>query len=319
MAEKQKIEDTRKEDNVEEDVAAKEDSAEVSATDGVSAEENTQAQDVNNKTPAEKKREEMQAAGKSLLRQGENFILDSRRANKEDLQAESEIEQAATKSTNEIETLEGEMSALISRAESVRDTLKNEYENINKGDKNNKITFAKINRLQQKLQQYGTQGQARLAASEGDFVQYEAIMNSKNGKIFNAQDIGAVTVDVGNELLTQANKTSFIFNPEYIIGRNAVYDGTTAISNADKTEGIKEEAIHTNHANESRVQQLKNNLEGATGVEGYSLTADGEQAKEDKEKIKTQTAAATETDKAASASLDQVLLAKLRRGQDIEA
>ena len=196
--------------------------------------------------------------------------------------------------------------------------LKDEIESIN-SNRSNKMSFAKINRLQQKLQQYGEMGQTRLASSEGDFNQYEAIINSKDGIILNAKDFGTATAGIGHELINHANKGWTLDIISFMLGQYAVGTGNHTVSNADKTDELKNEASQTNKANESQVNSLKNEVQNVTGVEGFSITADGEQEAEDKEKIEKQTAAATETDKAASASLDQVLMAKIRKGQDVEA
>ena len=317
MAEKQKIEENKEKNNIDTNTAKENEEAEVTVSPDGIAEESNPANDVNNKTPAEKKREDMQNDGKSLIKQGITFILETRKINREDIATGMTIQNAEKKATQEIEELEGEMSTLISRAESIKNDIKAEYENINTEGKNNKMTFAKINRLQQKLQTYGQVGQSRLASSEGDFTVYETIINSKNGIIDQAMDYGAVTTDIGNELLS---KTSAPYVSAYgILGRNAVAEGTFASKSAERNTEIKNEANSVNNKNKMHVYELEARVENKTGVEGYSLTADGEQAIEDKEKIKTQTAAATETDKAASASLDQVLLAKLRRGQTTEA
>ena len=105
----------------------------------------------------------------------------------------------------------------------------------------------------------------------------------------------------------------------FMVGRAAIKTGNKTASNSDKVDETKNEASHVNQENKSHVSSLKNEVQRATGVEGFSATADGEQESEDKKKIEKQTAAATETDKAASASLDQVLMAKLRKGQDVQA
>jgi hypothetical protein len=319
MAEKQKIEDAKKEEPVEAETVNNERPAEIASnTDNETDPENAPAQDVNNKTPAEQKREDMENSGEGLRKIAITFIKDSKNANKEDIAAAAEIKNAQNSSTKEIETLEAEMSTIISRAQSVQDDLKNEIDSINSG-KSNKLTFAKINRLQQKLQMYGQNGQTKLASAEGDFTVYEKNINDKEGIILNAADFGSETEDIGHKLLSTLGQHPLWLLPDTIIGKSAEIVGNHTNRNAIKTEEVKDESNRINQGNKSRVSELKSSVYDATGVEGYSATADGEQAKEDKEKIKTQTAAATETDKAASASLDQVLLAKLRRGQDVEA
>ena len=318
MAEKQKITDAQKQQPIESETVNNEKTTESTDAESESDPEKAPAQDVNNKTPAEKKREEMENAGIGLRGQAKAFIKDSKKANLDDLRAEFSIEDTRKKSTSEIEALESEMTTLISRAESVQSELKNEIDTINSG-KSNKLTFAKINRLQQKLQQYGQTGQTKLAAGESDFDSYENIINSKDNIIMTAADFGNETTVIGNDLLASINGRHLFKILDYVIGKKAVHTGEKTVNNALRTDEIKNEASQINKSNQSQVAGLKDKVEDATGVVGFSVGNDSEQTNENKEKIEEQTAAATHTDKAGNATLDQILLAKLRKGQDVQA
>jgi hypothetical protein len=318
MDQKLKVEENKKEQPIESETKNNEKGTEVSDVESETEPTQAPAEDINNKTPAEKKREEMENAGVSLRAQAKAFTKDSKKANFDDLFARMVINGTEKKSRVEIAMLEAEMQAILSRAESTQAQLKTEIDNINSGN-SNKLTFAKINRLQQKLEQYGQYGQNKLAGSEGDLNVYEQIIESKNETIVNAADFGTETSAIGHELLASVNYM-FIFGIlDYIAGAKAVHTGNKTTDNAIKTDEIKNEATQVNNANKVKVQDWKTRVENTTGVEGFSLKSDSEQTKEDKEKIENQTSATSEANKAGSASLDQVLLAKLRRGQDIEA
>lgn len=318
MAQKQKVEEKQKEEPTEAQTTNNEKSTESSSADSETDPQGASAQDVNNKTPAEKKREEMENAGASLRSQAKAFTQDSKDATKEVLESAATISDTEDKSTNEIEALESEMTSILARAQSTQEELKSEIQNVN-SDKSDKSTFGKINRLNQQLQKYGQDGQTRLASAEGDFNVYETNITEQSSTILNAGDFGSETIGVGRELLNSINGFFMFKIMDFIAGHRAEKAGERAVNFALATSETQTEANQVNNDNKSRISELKTEVNDVTGVEGYSTADKDQNEAEEKEKVEEQTSAQTDSQRLASGDLEKILMAKLRRGQDIEA
>jgi len=275
------------------------------------------------KTPAQQKREELINAGYSLRSQARIFTNDSNDANNAVLQSAAIITDTEDKSNSEIQALESQMSELISKAEATQNKLKNEIQKIN-NDKSDKSTFAKIEKLNQQLQQLGESGQASLAGAETDFNNYDLTINSQTETIFNAGDFGAETIGVGNELLDSIRGFYIFRIIDYIVGKRAVHTGETTVTDAQITDALKTEAQGINSENRSEIYGYQNQIQQKTGVAAIKTSKEennNELENEKSEALKNEstktTAAVTETDKASSANLEQILMSKIRRGEDI--
>lgn len=318
MAQKQKVEEKQKEEPTEAQTTNNEKSTESSSADSETDPQEASAQDVNNKTPAEKKREEMENAGASLRSQAKAFTQDSKDATKGVLESAATISDTEDKSTNEIEALESEMTSILARAQSTQEELKSEIQNVN-SDKSDKSTFGKINRLNQQLQKYGQDGQTRLASAEGDFNVYGTNITEQSSTILNAGDFGSETIGVGRELLNSINGFFMFKIMDFIAGHRAEKAGERAVNISLATSETQTEANQVNNDNKSRISELKTEVNDVTGVEGYSTADKDQNEAEEKEKVEEQTSAQTDSQRLASGDLEKILMAKLRRGQDIEA
>ncbi len=144
-------------------------------------------------------------------------------------------------------------------------------------------------------------------------------LNGQTDVIFNAQDFGTETIGIGQELLQSRGHWFFLF--DYIIGKRAVRSGERAVDFSEMTAQIQTEALSVNSENASAVAGLKNDVQDKTGVAAITQPkqGDNEGAKGGEENPSDPSNKAAETDKAASANLDQILQAKIKKGEGLEA
>ncbi len=289
-----------------------------SAIEDENAEEMSTDEPVEAKTAAQQKRQDMQDAGISLRGQAKSFTKDSNEASKSVLQSAAIISNTEDLSNNEIQALDNYMNQLLSTAAGTQNELKSEVAKINDG-KNDASAFGKINKLQKQLEKYGNEGQANLAGSEADFNMYESRINAQTDMIFNAQDFGTETVGVGKELLESVRGLYLFRLLDYIAGKRAVRAGERAVNFSEITAGLQTEALSVNSDNSSAVTGYKNDVENKTGVAAISQPKQGDNSgtQDESEKSVQDSNKTTETDKAASANLDQVLQAKIRKGEEV--
>lgn len=278
------------------------------------------------KTAAQSKREELQNGGVSLRNQARIFTSESDANSQSVLESAALISSIETQSVNEIQNLENYMNDLLSKAESVQAELKNEVAGIN-NDKGDKSAFGKINQLQQQLQQYGVEGQSSVSATEGDFSQYQSLINGQSGVILNAQDFGSETVGVGNDLLTSTKGYAFWRIIDFVIGKRAVSSGDGAISNSQTASEMQVQALGTTSDNISTASGYKGEIESRTGVSAAvsqsessdnkgEETADGRE-KESEKTVKTAQNDGTDETAKASTNIDEILKRKIRKGENI--
>ena len=274
-----------------------------------------------NKNDAQLKRESLQKAGVSLRDQTKEFTKDSNDASKEVIQSASNIDSAKENSESEIQALEGNMQELLSKAETVQSDLKSEILAINSG-RSDRSTFAKIDKLQKQLEQYGVDGQNQIADSESDFNIYRSTVNGQSGILINAADFGAETSAVGQELIDSIGN-NFWRIYDYIIGKRAINSGDRAVDLSEVTTEMQTEANSINSDNLSTARGYKGEVKDVTGVSASDVTNNDKNNSEENDtndpaQNSEKTAGITETDKAASANLDQVLQAKIRKGEGVD-
>src|SRR5574344_2160621 len=293
------------------------------------------------KSAAQTKREEMQLAGINLKNQALSFTKDSKDDSKAVLESASKIEDAESRSVDEIASLQNMMEELLSKAESTQNELKGEVANIN-NDKSDKNTFSKIDKLQKQLQQYGATGQMEVAFSEGDFNQYEAIIAGQIPEISTAKDFGSETVSVGNDFMKTISLSPLFFDwEEFMIATEAISSGKKAQSDSEATQTLQTDALALNSANLSAALPYKAQIQDKTGVEAINTNnnkndtsssdaktpdskpskdsaqnnADGTK-KESEKQVKTSQNDGTDTTDKAHTNIDEILKRKIRKGED---
>ncbi len=269
------------------------------------------------KTAAQSKRENMQEAGVSLAGQAQSFIGDSRDARSAAFASAVLMASTADKSSDEIQALEFHMKVLLSKAEETQKELKNEVDSVNDGD-NKAGAIGKINKLNDQLQKMGLQGQNVVAGVEGNLQSYESIINSQSEVILNAKDFGTETTDIGSDLLASI-RGSILFNiRDFVIGHRAERTGEKAVKASEISQEVQTNTLSVNSENIATANNYKNEIQDKTGVAGVSpQNEDNQEGSATGDSAQAKTNSATETDKASSASLDQILQAKIRKGENV--
>ena len=284
------------------------------------------------KTEAQSKREELQENGVSLRKQALVFTGDSKESKKEAIKSAFLISAVENASEKEIEHLETYMHFLLAQAERTQDEFKNEVEKIN-NNTSNKITFAKMNMLQQKLEKFGTMGQAIISDSENDLTGYETIINAQTPAIEKAGDFGSETITIGDELIDTAKSYGIWGIIDRIIGKSAVKAGQGALKWSEKTGNIQSEAISANTANLSTASAFKAEVESKTGVAAKPSAkeeTDNDQTTDKNKETKAETKTdkdnenktaqndGTDTTDKVSTNIDEILKRKIRKGENVD-
>lgn len=288
-------------------------------TDETSTEtEDTAEEQEPEKTAAQTKREDLIDSGASLRQQAISFTSDSKDASKETLISNILMSAIEDKSNSEIQQLEMYMKIILAQAESAQNELKAEVDKINDND-NNSYSINKINKLEKQLERYGTQAQSNLASEEAQFNEFNSSLLGQSSTILNAADFGSETTIIGNELISSSHGGWVSWFLDRIIGRKAVSAGNTAVARAQSAADTQTQALDTNSTNTARVNDLKNEVESKTGIAGIPQAKENDNQTNQETKDegeKSGTTSLTETDKAASANLDKILQAKIRKGED---
>lgn len=297
------------------------------ATASTATTSNTEVED---KTAAQLKREQLENAGISLRSQAKIFTQDSSNNISSVVYSIETLMNAQSQSNSEIENLENYMSELLAKAQSDKNTLKNAVDRLN-ADNGDVSSLSKINQIQSQLLQYGNQGQSDVASTEGDLVQYSSIMNAQTDLYLNAKDFGNETVNLGNDLLTSVKGYEFWRILDIIIGRRAVKTGESALTTADMATELQSQAMTSSVQNISTAEGYKSKVENSTGVAGISQKNQNKQnsnnensnnmkitAKKESEKtVKTSQNDGTDETAKASTNLDEILKRKIRKGENI--
>ena len=292
-------------------------STETLDTTGVEGDDGAEIQE-EPKTPAEAKREEMEAGGASLVDIAKVFIKDSSDSRGDTVRSSFVMAVTANQSENEIQALDNHMKALLNKADAIQKELKNEVDSVNNGD-NDSTAIGKINKLNAQLQRMGLQAQSNLVGVEGALNTDESIVNSQSPIIINAEDFGSETLGVGNELLASIRGNGLIDIRELVYGLMARRVGGRTVDTSEKATNIQTESLSTISDGKSTVQDYKSQVQDKTGVAAFNLkeNKDDEQAEDDKSSNDPAKNPTVETDKMASANLDQILKAKMRKGENV--
>lgn len=317
-----------------------EDSEGNSTTDESSTTDETETPE-ENKNAAQIKREELQESGASLRTQARTFTSDSKKSSTQATISNIFMKMSENKSTNEIQNLQDYMENLIAKAEEKQAELKNEIANIN-NDSSDKTTFAKINSLQQELEKYGTDGQAKAASSIDQFNQIDASLSEQTTIISDAKDFGTETIDIGTELLQQSIRKGFASFIDRIIGRIAITAGDTSVQKSQSAQQTQTSALATNSSNLSQAVGYQGQIESKTGVQATAQSSDTDSESnndklneqnenkpsteivdkkepESEKDVKTAQNDGTDTTDKLSTSIDEILKRKLRRGIPVES
>ncbi len=265
------------------------------------------------KSPAQAKREEMEQGGATLTEVAKTFIGDSKVARAETIEAAVLMATTERQSNNEIQALDNHMKEILSKAEQIQAELRKEVDSVNDGD-NDPSAIGKINKLNSQLQRMGVEGQSAVSGVEGDLNVYESTINSQSSIIVNAQDFGAETISVGQDLLASVRGHLFRNFREFILGHRAENTGERTVEMAEKTTEVQTEASNTNSDNLAKAQSYKSQIQDVTGVAGLEANKDNAENEDNKNDPANQQ---QQTKDMASADLEQILKAKIRKGENV--
>ena len=225
---------------------------------------------------AQIERETLNQNGVSLRNQARIFRTESNRRFWQTLIQRFGVSAVQKKSDTELFKLQHYMEAVLSRAESAQNEFRQQVDEINNGTSNS-MTFAKMNMLQDRLQQYGNNGVAHVSSSEADFNEYQTNLDDRADVVAEAADYGVETVDIGNELLSSSR-----FNIiDIIVGNSAVKSGNRTSSLAERVGGTIEQATGINIANFNFADSYRAEIEDKTGVQSESASLTSRHSKED--------------------------------------
>lgn len=278
------------------------------------------------KNTAQIEREELNQNGVSLRSQARIFRKESRRRFWQTFIQRIGVSALQKQSNTELLKLQHYMTSLLSRAESAQNEFKQQVDEINNGTSDS-MTFAKMNMLQDRLQQYGNSGVAHVSSSEADFNEYQANLDGRADIVAEAADFGVETVDIGNELLS-SSRLSFI---NLIIGTSAIKSGNRTSSLAGRVAGAIEQATGINISNFNFADSYRTEIEDKTGVQSESASLTSRHSKEDnieaenendpanQDKIGTvEDANALDPANDSSANIDRILQYKIRQGMNAD-
>ena len=257
---------------------------------------------------AKERRQKLKDDGASIFKQGIIFMGESRERTQLAKDGKNEVEKAENQSDNEIAGVEAYMQNLLAEASEIKSKID--------AAKSNKSSDAQaeIRRLRTQLRALGINAQSMLAGTDADIDNYQAIIEDNFTIGDDAIDYGNETVDIGDEI----KRIPFY----YPFGKYAERVGNRAVDAGDEVNAAATEADNINKSNKSRVSSLQNEVTIETGVGEASENIQKDKNKEDETANKNDpvnTIEANDADKIASGNLEQVVLAKLRRGQDVEA
>ena len=276
------------------------------------------------KSAAKIKREELQNANVSLRDQAKIFTGDSKENTKSAADSASIISSVQAQSVDEIQNLDNYMSELLAKADAAQSELRGEVDKIN-SDKSDVSSLSKINKLQQQLQQYGNSGQTAISVSESEFNQFDSTIKAQTGSILSAQDFGAETIGIGNDLLTSIKGFPLFRIADYIAGKQAVQAGSDAVNQAGVTADTQMQAESVNSENKSSATAYKGQVSDKTGVPSSSLSnkenkyaQDGE-VKESEKTIKTSVNDGSDDTDKLNTDINEILKRKVRKGETLNA
>lgn len=266
---------------------------------------------------AKQKYQQMRDNGDGLYKIGKTFKADSdtKAGNSEDSSATLGIVEET--SNSEIEALESYMSDLLSKATDIKSqiaTLKN---------KKLDTDFSKINRLQNDLKNLGIVGQGIAAQYDGDMSEFKSIIDSQAAIGPDAKDYGTESVDIAERLKRQG-LTPFTIH-HYILGLRLAKSGKNAMNKGDNASQVFQETSNSNSENMSKISGIQSTIANQTGVaaavgknENSESNKDNNKKQESEKSVQTAQNDGTDTTAKATTNLDEILKAKIRRGENVD-
>lgn len=271
--------------------------------------------DDNQKLTASQRRDIMRKSGMSYVKIAKIFGKESAVRAQLSEASEAALNEIGNTSDSETESLESSIENILSQAEELKSQISAlKHKKSGTAGLGN---MAKIQELKSQLKALGMTGQAMAVGISND-------LNDNNNYILAQEDLNAETIDYGAVTIKSAAKImSNIFLFAY--GLHIVRKGERAINKGESAIDTANTVQQQNNDNITRIESAKNKISITTGVD-ESAAQDSESSKNSNKQDSgnsndpaNQSAGITETEKSATANLEQILQAKIRRGEDINS
>lgn len=266
---------------------------------------------------AKEKYKQMRDNGNGLYKIGKTFRGDCDTKAENSEESSTSLGMIDETSNNEIEALESYMSGLLSDATDIKAqiaALKNKKSDTN---------FGKINKLQNELKRLGITGQSIAAQYEGDMIGFKSFIDSQVDIGPDAEDYGAESVDIA-EKLKQIGKIPNLDN-YYALGLKLLKSGKNAIDKGGNASQVFQATSNSNVENLSKISDIQTTIANQTGIAAsVGKSEDSESNKDNNKKQESEKAVqaaqndGTDTTAKATTNLDEILKAKIRRGENID-
>lgn len=267
------------------------------------------------KLTASQMHEKMKNEGASLYTIGKTFKAESDTRAEASEDSITSVETAVSSSDSEIESLQSYINDLLAQA----DEIKSKIESLKSKKNEFEDNTAKIQRYQRELKNLGVSGQTTAAGYDADVTQYQAVIDAAADIGPDAKDYGAETQDIGKEL-----KKVLYFHG---FGRKVERSGKNAVQKGEQAQDTQIDASQRNTDNLSTISKDKSGIEAKTGVSASEIDNKNEGSgnnsssnkSEGSKNIQTAQNDGTDTTAQASTNIDEILKAKIRKGEDINA
>ena len=276
----------------------------------VTSSEDDAAAEVSQVKTAKEKRKQMEDNGETLVSIGGEFIKDSKEMDSDAKTSLNTISSNTEILNAETENIEGSIQELLTQADDINSKIQTA--------KTQKNSMSKIENLRQQLQTLGNTAQGQLSATQGDINAYQMVTEAQREISTTAIDFGFETMEIGKELIPVVPPTGMI------LGAIAQVRGNNAVKSGEELATAITSATEQNQTSTGKIDSIKSQVFAKTGVAENSGLAENNQGNDKdnnndnlskNDPANEKTAAVTQTDKAASASIDQILQSKIRRGE----
>lgn len=259
---------------------------------------------------AKEKRNQLEEQGYGLIPLAYEFKNLSNTKGDASEEANKTAFSASTVSQNSIESLDSYMSGLMSEINDLKSKISSESK------KNKEGNIAKVNRLRQQLQGLGQSGQNVVASYSVEINNLMNLVNAQVGIPTDGIDYGNETVSIGEEV-----EKIPLFGA---VGKRTKRAGDDAISKSQEASNTINDSMSTLNDNQRTISSHVNDITVETGVSEASAKENGENGNTDSEKkesdksVKTAQNDGTDTTAKNSTSLDEILKAKIRKGEKVD-
>lgn len=266
-----------------EEAKEREEEQKIEDTEGTGGTETTESTGEEDTVEAEDEPSLYEQAG-VLIPLSQNGTTSANMMSADTVQKTKESERDAHHSEQKAEITESRIKSDKAEYDDLIKKIQDDKEHVTPGD------LLKLQRLSGNMQQTGLRAQSELAVFEIQLQEIEEIFSQYSNIVPEIGDTGTETVTVGNELVKQNPPThTFIFNREYIRGKQAIKVGNETISASEQANNRLDDGSSRNTDSISTNQEAEDKVEELTLVEEFDINSpedkrDQRKAERDKER-----------------------------------